>query len=109
MRLAGQITGVEGYIESTAMGLLAALFADAEMRGIPCLPPPETTAFGALYQHILRPRAKDEPFQPSNINCGLLPPLQQRAKKRDRRALHAARANMAFGAWVSAGAQSFFS
>jgi methylenetetrahydrofolate--tRNA-(uracil-5-)-methyltransferase len=101
VRLAGQLTGVEGYIESTAMGLLCALFAHGRLAGRPVAPPPETTALGALHQHITRPRQKDEPFSPTNINFGLLPPLPMRAKKRDRRALHAERAKEALGPWLS--------
>jgi len=102
VRLAGQITGVEGYIESTAMGLLAALFLHGRTVGKPVPAPPPTTAFGALYHHLMRQRAPMEPFQPTNINFGLLPPLDARAKKRERRALHAARAEAALGPWLSA-------
>jgi methylenetetrahydrofolate--tRNA-(uracil-5-)-methyltransferase len=102
VRLAGQITGVEGYIESTAMGLLAALFLQGRLTGRPVAPPPATTAFGALYQHLLRPRHTSEPFQPTNINFGLLPPLESRAKKRDRRTLHARRAAADLGPWLDA-------
>jgi methylenetetrahydrofolate--tRNA-(uracil-5-)-methyltransferase len=102
VQLAGQITGVEGYIESTAMGLLAALFLHGRLVGRPLAPPPETTAFGALYQHITRRRQPGEPFSPTNINFGLLPPLEARAKKRERRALHAERAAAALGPWLAA-------
>jgi len=100
IRLAGQITGVEGYIESTAMGLLAGRFAAARARGTAVAPPPPESAMGALYQHVTRPRAAKEPFEPMNINFGLLPPLAGRAPKRDRRRLYAQRAVAAFGAWV---------
>ena len=102
VRLAGQITGVEGYIESTAMGLLAALFAHGRAVGRPVPPPPPTTAFGALYHHLMRARAPGEPFAPTNINFGLLPPLAERARKRERRALHARRAEAALGPWLAA-------
>jgi methylenetetrahydrofolate--tRNA-(uracil-5-)-methyltransferase len=102
VRLAGQITGVEGYIESTAMGLVAALFAHGQLAGKPAPAPPPTTAFGALYHHLMRPRAPGEPFSPTNINFGLLPPLEARARKRERRALHAERAKVALGPWLSA-------
>ncbi|MCU1281754.1 MAG: Methylenetetrahydrofolate--tRNA-(uracil-5-)-meth yltransferase((2)-oxidizing), partial [bacterium] len=101
VRLAGQITGVEGYIESTAMGLVAALFTHGRLVGKPLAPPPPTTAFGALYHHLMRPRAPGEPFSPTNINYGLLPPLEARARKRERRALHAERAKAALGPWLS--------
>jgi methylenetetrahydrofolate--tRNA-(uracil-5-)-methyltransferase len=100
VRLAGQITGVEGYIESTAMGLLAALFTHGRAIGKPVPAPPATTAMGALYQHLMRPRQPGEPFAPTNINFGLLPPLEQRARKRERRGLHAARATQALGPWL---------
>jgi len=102
VRLAGQITGVEGYIESTAMGLVAALFTHGRLAGKPAPAPPPTTAFGALYHHLMRPRAPGEPFSPTNINYGLLPPLEARARKRERRALHAERAKAALEPWLSA-------
>jgi methylenetetrahydrofolate--tRNA-(uracil-5-)-methyltransferase len=100
VQLAGQITGVEGYIESTAMGLLAARFAVARLGGRAQQPPPPESAIGALYQHVTRPRRPDEPYQPMNINFGLLPPLGGRVNKRDRRRLYAARAGEAFAAWA---------
>jgi methylenetetrahydrofolate--tRNA-(uracil-5-)-methyltransferase len=100
VRLAGQITGVEGYIESTAMGLLAGRFAAARAKGTVAAPPPPESAMGALYVHVTRPRAAREPFEPMNINFGLLPPLAGRAPKRDRRRLYAQRAVAAFGVWV---------
>jgi methylenetetrahydrofolate--tRNA-(uracil-5-)-methyltransferase len=99
LRLAGQITGVEGYIESTAMGLLAARFCAARLQGRPLTPPPPESAIGALHAHITRPRAADERFEPMNINFGLLPPLPGRPNKRDRRHLHATRALQAFTGW----------
>jgi len=100
IRLAGQITGVEGYIESTAMGLLAGRFAAARARGTVAGPPPPESAMGALHTHVTRARAAREPFEPMNINFGLLPPLIGRAPKRERRRLYAERAVAAFGAWV---------
>jgi len=108
IRLAGQVTGVEGYIESTAMGLLASLFVAGELSGERFAPPPVTTAFGGLYQHLMKPRLLGEPFQPTNINFGLFPPLppQQTAKgkprhlgKHERRVAHAERAQSDFAAW----------
>ncbi len=99
LQLAGQITGVEGYIESTAMGLLAARFAAARALGrTPTLPPIET-AIGALHHHVTRPRAPGQPFEPMNINFGLMPPLPGRSAKRDRRRLYAERAMGVFGSW----------
>ena len=74
LRLAGQITGCEGYVESAAIGMLAGRFAAAErLNRIPCMPPP-TTALGALLNHITRGALADT-FQPMNINFGLFPPL----------------------------------
>lgn len=99
VRLAGQITGVEGYIESTAMGLVAARFAAGALAGRAVAPPPPESAMGALYQHITRPRLANENFVPMNINFGLLPPLPGRANKRDKRRLYAERATRAFGPW----------
>lgn len=92
IRFAGLITGVEGYIESCAMGLMAALFTEASIRGRELEIPPETTALGGLYNHIARPRAKDEKFGPTNINFGLMPGLNIRAKKKERKQLIAKRA-----------------
>lgn len=80
LRFAGQITGCEGYVESSAMGLMAGLFAAAERLGLePALPPP-TTAHGALINHITgghieTVEAGPRSFQPMNINFGLFPPL----------------------------------
>jgi methylenetetrahydrofolate--tRNA-(uracil-5-)-methyltransferase len=87
---AGQITGVEGYMESTAMGLLAGVNALRIMAGkAPAVPPP-VTAMGALIRHIIHSKAV--PFQPMNINFGLFPPLPGRAKGRRKRQLVAKRA-----------------
>jgi len=82
---AGQITGVEGYVESAASGFLAGLFAVQRIQGLPLSPPPATTAFGALLQHLAT--AAPRGFQPMNVNYGLFPPLQQRARKRRERRL----------------------
>lgn len=77
LRFAGQITGVEGYVESAAIGLLAGRFAAAERRGRPIVPPPPATALGALLAHITGGHIESGvgSFQPMNINYGLLPPL----------------------------------
>ena len=108
VRLAGQVTGVEGYIESTAMGLLASLFVDGQLSGRRVAPPPPTTAFGGLYQHLMKPRAAGEPFAPTNINFGLFPPLPaiptakggvRHLGKHERRLAHAARAQVDFAGW----------
>ncbi|MBW2518946.1 MAG: methylenetetrahydrofolate--tRNA-(uracil(54)-C(5))-methyltransferase (FADH(2)-oxidizing) TrmFO [Deltaproteobacteria bacterium] len=88
---AGQITGVEGYVESAACGFLAGLFAAWKHLEYPfCLPPP-TTAFGSLLGHLAAEPAND--FQPMNVTYGLFPPLDTRIKKRrDRREALALRA-----------------
>ena len=81
IRFAGQITGCEGYVESAAMGLLAGRFAAAERLGEDLMPPPPTTAFGAILAHITggHVESHDEPgkrsFQPMNVNFGLFPPI----------------------------------
>ncbi|EKF16965.1 methylenetetrahydrofolate--tRNA-(uracil(54)-C(5))-methyltransferase (FADH(2)-oxidizing) TrmFO [Nitratireductor pacificus] len=81
LRFAGQITGCEGYVESAAMGLLAGRFAAASRLGHAFAPPPVTTAFGALLNHITGGHilSADEPgkrsFQPMNVNFGLFPPV----------------------------------
>jgi methylenetetrahydrofolate--tRNA-(uracil-5-)-methyltransferase len=100
VQIAGQITGVEGYIESTAMGLLAARFCAGRLRGTEVTPPPPECAMGALYHHITRPRRPEETFEPMNINFGLMPPLTGRPNKKDRRRLYSRRALDAFGAWA---------
>ena len=79
LRFAGQVTGVEGYVESAAMGLLAGRFAAAERAGPRrWTPPPPTTALGALVGHITGGHLDGGKgsFQPMNINYGLLPPLE---------------------------------
>jgi len=83
LRFAGQITGVEGYVESAAIGLLAGRFAAAEARGDVCDPPPPTTAFGALLAHITG-GADAATFQPMNVNFGLFPDLAPSEKVRGR-------------------------
>ncbi len=82
LRFAGQITGCEGYVESTAIGLIAGLFAAAEAQGIRLAAPPATTAHGALINHITGGHiesidAGPRSFQPMNINFGLFPPLAE--------------------------------
>ena len=84
LRFAGQITGVEGYVESAAIGLLAGRFAAAERMGREIVPPPATTALGALLSHITgghigvqaEPGSSPRSFQPMNINFGLIPPIE---------------------------------
>src|SRR6476469_146181 len=100
IRFAGQITGCEGYVESAAIGLIAARFAAAEARGEALVPPPNTTALGALLGHITGD-ANPETFQPMNVNFGLMPPLPERCKKADRKKAYTDRARAAFGEWLA--------
>jgi methylenetetrahydrofolate--tRNA-(uracil-5-)-methyltransferase len=76
LRFAGQITGVEGYVESAAMGLITGRLAAAERLGQTLAPPPPTTALGALVEHITGGHLAGGKFQPMNINYGLLPPME---------------------------------
>jgi methylenetetrahydrofolate--tRNA-(uracil-5-)-methyltransferase len=109
LRFAGQITGVEGYVESAAIGLLAGRFAAAERLGFDLAPPPLTTAHGALLNHVTGGHLEapeGQSFQPMNVNFGLFPPLdaepEGRGKERGRarkRAL-AERALNAFTQWL---------
>jgi len=83
---AGQITGVEGYVESAASGLLAGIFVSASLSGKELPPPPPTTAMGALIHYITR---SDTPsFQPMNVNYGLFTPLEKRKIARRYRGMH---------------------
>jgi methylenetetrahydrofolate--tRNA-(uracil-5-)-methyltransferase len=82
LRFAGQVTGVEGYVESAAMGLLAGRFAAAEALGQVAAPPPATTTLGALLAHITGGHlAEGATFQPMNVNFGLFPPVDLRDGK----------------------------
>jgi len=106
LRFAGQITGVEGYIESAAIGLLAGRFAAAERKGERLAAPPATTAHGALLAHITG-GADAATFQPMNVNFGLFPPLgpgrdRKRLKKRERKPALAARALADLATWIEA-------
>jgi methylenetetrahydrofolate--tRNA-(uracil-5-)-methyltransferase len=78
VRFAGQVTGVEGYVESAAMGLLAGRLAAAERLGRSCPPPPPTTALGALLAHVTGGHltAGGGSFQPMNVNYGLFPDIE---------------------------------
>jgi len=106
LRFAGQITGVEGYVESAAIGLLAGRFAAAERLGVAAPAPPPTTALGALLGHITG-GADAASFQPMNVNFGLFPPLEtdgtrKRPRGRDRKALICRRALTDLDAWRAA-------
>jgi methylenetetrahydrofolate--tRNA-(uracil-5-)-methyltransferase len=110
LRFAGQITGVEGYVESAAIGLLAGCFAACEMTGASLAPPPPTMALGALLAHITG-GADRASFQPMNINFGLFPALtgtltnedgkrlRDKMKSQARKEAMALRALEALGKW----------
>jgi methylenetetrahydrofolate--tRNA-(uracil-5-)-methyltransferase len=89
---AGQITGVEGYVESAATGLLAGINAAAFLAGQEISIPPPETAMGALISHVQKKPAKDGSYQPMNINYGLFPPLPKRVGKKIRGIEYAKRA-----------------
>lgn len=99
IRFAGQMTGCEGYVESAAVGLAAARFAIAELAGGSLAPPPVTTALGALLSHVTGGADADS-FQPMNVNFGLMPPPDERVKKKDRKLAYTARARAGFAAWM---------
>lgn len=101
IRFAGQVTGCEGYVESAAIGLLAGRFAAAEILGHILNPPPVETALGALLGHITG-GAEAETYQPMNVNFGLMPPIEGRTKKADRKLMYTARARTAFEEWLKA-------
>ncbi len=99
IRFAGQITGVEGYVESAAMGLLAARLAVAEMTGRTLPPVPNTTAIGALVRHITG-GAEAKTFQPMNVNFGLFPPVDAKGGRRGRRDRYKAYTDRAKADWT---------
>ncbi len=102
IRFAGQITGCEGYVESAAIGLVAARFAIAERQGRMPIPPPPTTAMGALLSHITG-GADARSFQPMNVNFGLFPPLSPTAPSKDqRKPMLVARARNDLATWITA-------
>ncbi len=103
IRMAGQITGVEGYVESTAMGLLAGRMAVAQARGEELPVPPNTTAMGALITHITG-GADAKTFQPMNVNFGLFPEVDAKKGRRNRKVRYKAytdRAKADFTAWLT--------
>lgn len=99
LRFAGQVTGVEGYVESAAMGILAGRFAAAEALGYPQALPPRETALGALLAHITG-GAESKTFQPMNVNFGLFPPLTEKVHKKQRPEAYSARALAALEGWL---------
>ena len=111
LRFAGQVTGVEGYVESAAIGLLAGRLAAAEQLGLDIAPPPPQTTFGALLGHITG-GADQATFQPMNVNFGLFPDLEagtnprtgkpMKLKGGDRKQAMAHRALAALEVWLGA-------
>jgi methylenetetrahydrofolate--tRNA-(uracil-5-)-methyltransferase len=96
--LAGQITGVEGYVESCAGGLICAIMLAQELKGQALNPPPETTALGGIRTHLAR---ENERFQPSNITWACIPPPPDpKLKKRDRYQAMADRALADLDGWL---------
>jgi methylenetetrahydrofolate--tRNA-(uracil-5-)-methyltransferase len=95
--IAGQISGVEGYIESTAMGLVAGINAASRLKGLPSIDVPPETSHGALIRHITESEAKS--FQPSNINFGLFPVLRAPGRIRDKKVKKQMIAERALAAW----------
>jgi methylenetetrahydrofolate--tRNA-(uracil-5-)-methyltransferase len=98
VRLAGQITGVEGYLESAATGLAIGLYVALEREGREPEPFPATTALGALARHLTE--SDPERFQPANINYGLFEELPGRIRKKDKRPAFVERAQGALAAWA---------
>ena len=100
---AGQITGVEGYVESTAIGLLVAFFLLKRMTRSPLFPPPSTTALGSLHKYILT-KDKKELYQPMNVNFGLFKGLEEKHKKKmtkdDRKLAYTTRAKLDYSDWL---------
>jgi methylenetetrahydrofolate--tRNA-(uracil-5-)-methyltransferase len=100
IRFAGQITGVEGYVESAAMGLLAGRLAAAQILGASLPPVPPSTATGALVAHITG-GADAKTFQPMNVNFGLFPPVEAKGGRRGRRDRYRAYTDRAKDDWLS--------
>lgn len=101
VRFAGQITGCEGYVESAAIGLIAARFAIAELAGTDLPPPPVDTALGALLGHITGGADADS-YQPMNVNFGLFPPLADGIRKKERKLGYTQRADQSLKSWMLA-------
>ncbi|WP_298016534.1 methylenetetrahydrofolate--tRNA-(uracil(54)-C(5))-methyltransferase (FADH(2)-oxidizing) TrmFO [uncultured Parasphingopyxis sp.] len=100
IRFAGQITGCEGYVESSAVGLMAGRLAAAEMAGKAMPLPPQTTALGALLGHITG-GADARDYQPMNVNFGLFPDLDERVHKKQRKEAYTGRARREFVSWAA--------
>lgn len=99
--MAGQITGVEGYLESAASGLWLGLTLAKQFTGDTLVKPPVETALGALLGHLTNKPEKE--FQPSNVNFGLMPGLKKKMKKKFRKEAYGKRAQEAFSVWLEEG------
>ena len=102
IRFAGQVTGVEGYVESAAMGLLAGRMAAADIKGDSLPPPSYETAMGSLVNHITG-GAEAKTFQPMNVNFGLFPPVDAKGGRKGRKIrykIYTDRAKEAFTQWL---------
>ncbi len=100
LRFAGQVTGVEGYVESTAIGLVAGRMAAAQRLGSEQAAPPPTTALGALHSHITG-GADAKHFQPMNVNFGLFPPLGEEVNRNERKPAMSRRALRDLASWIA--------
>ncbi len=100
IRLAGQLTGTEGYAEAAMSGLIAALNTWAQINERPAVVLPRTTAFGALIAYATDPETTT--YQPMHVNFGILPPLPERVRgKRERYAAYARRARADLECWLA--------
>jgi methylenetetrahydrofolate--tRNA-(uracil-5-)-methyltransferase len=99
IRFAGQITGCEGYVESSAVGLACGLMTAAELSGRAFTPPPVTTALGALLSHITGDGERAD-YQPMNVNFGLFPPPEGKVKKKERKLFYTERAKRDMADWM---------
>ncbi len=100
LSFAGQVSGVEGYVESAASGLMIGLFTHSRIVRKPLMPPPSETMHGALLDYLVKPNKR---FQPSNVTHAMLPslPPKPRLRKRDRKRAYMERARQALTDWMS--------
>lgn len=100
IRFAGQITGCEGYVESSAVGLMAGIMTAVQLNGGEIVQPPTTTAFGALLGHITGDAHADD-YQPMNVNFGLFAPLDEKTHKKQRKLVMTTRARADLAEWIT--------
>jgi len=102
LRFAGQVTGVEGYVESAAHGLLTAMLLVSDLAGTPLAPPPVECALGALHGHVLGlTRLPGRAHEPANVNWSMMPPPPPGTRKNETKPVRLARAITAFERWAS--------